>query len=137
MKVATNTTKSATVPPVERASGKLPALLDGIPGQPKPQQPEYTAHQLAGEECVLCGVDLAYANGQQPHGVTEGGHHLNACAPSCAPKNIRIEAADLDDGVALIFKEFGQTIRVAYDPRHLTVERAMSMVQHYVAQATV
>ncbi|MFE7803316.1 hypothetical protein ACFU51_01315 [Streptomyces sp. NPDC057430] len=128
---------AAPVPPVDLTpTGKVPALLGGIPAQPKPQQPAYTPHQLAGEECALCGIDLAYATAQQPHGVTADGHHLNACAPTCAPKNIRIEAADLDDGIALIFKEYGQTIRIAYDPRHITVERALSMTRHYIAQGT-
>ncbi|MFC8274928.1 hypothetical protein ACFUJR_20795 [Streptomyces sp. NPDC057271] len=122
---------SATAP-----TGKLPALLGGIPGQPKTQQPEYTTYQLAGEECALCGTDRAYTDGERLYGVTPEGQRLIACAPTCTPKDIRIEAADLDDGVALIFKEFSQTVRVAYDPRHLTVERALSMAQHYITQAT-
>lgn len=62
------------------------AALTPPSGSPTTATGLYTAAQLLGEECAICGNDLAYADGQRPHSVTADGQQLNACVDSrCAP----------------------------------------------------
>lgn len=74
--------KPATTPrlpeDVTAPTGRPHPLVDVVSAASQP----YTTAQLLGEECALCGNDLAYADGQRPH-PTKDGKQLNACAPPC------------------------------------------------------
>jgi hypothetical protein len=39
-----------------------------------------------------------------------------------------VEQADLDDGIVMIFREFGQRIRMAFDPRRIDEDAALQLL---------
>lgn len=45
---------------------------------------------------------------------------------------VHVIEADLDDGVMMIFKDFGRRIRVAFDPRRITESAALRLLCHYL-----
>lgn len=45
---------------------------------------------------------------------------------------VLIEEADLDDGIVMIFKDFGRRIRMAFDPRRLTESAALQLLCRYL-----
>jgi hypothetical protein len=40
-----------------------------------------------------------------------------------------VEQADLDDGIVMIFREFGQRIRMAFDPRRIDEDAALQLLR--------
>lgn len=45
---------------------------------------------------------------------------------------VLIEEADLDDGIVMIFRDFGRRIRMAFDPRRLTESAALQLLCQYL-----
>lgn len=45
---------------------------------------------------------------------------------------VHVEEADLDDGVVMIFRDFGRRIRMAFDPRRLTESAAIQLLCRYL-----
>ncbi|MER7908241.1 hypothetical protein [Streptomyces sp. NPDC096068] len=45
---------------------------------------------------------------------------------------VHVVEADLDDGIVMIFKEFGRRIRMAFDPRRLTESAALHLLCQYL-----
>ncbi|BAU83310.1 hypothetical protein SLA_2383 [Streptomyces laurentii] len=41
---------------------------------------------------------------------------------------VLVEEADLDDGVVMIFKDFGRRVRMAFDPRWLNESAALQLL---------
>ncbi|MFE2020132.1 hypothetical protein ACFW9O_19065 [Streptomyces sp. NPDC059499] len=98
MNSTTHIPSMATAP-----SGHLPYLVAQAPraasAKAETITTPYTGAQLAGAECAVCTRDLAYADGEQPHSVVNGGQ-LNACAPQCntvstGSPQVTVEDADL------------------------------------------
>ncbi|WP_371588274.1 hypothetical protein [Streptomyces virginiae] len=46
----------------------------------------------------------------------------------CTPKPARIEEATLDEGVPMVWRDFGHKIRAAYDPAQISADRARSFL---------
>ncbi|MFD9445915.1 hypothetical protein ACFWBR_35025 [Streptomyces sp. NPDC060006] len=42
--------------------------------------------------------------------------------------NVRWESADLDAGVPVMYREFGNVVRAAYDPAQISFERAQVLL---------
>lgn len=53
--------------------------------------------------------------------------------------DVHVESVVLDDGVSFMYRDFGQRIRMAYDPRQITEAGAMAAlyvaVPHLAAQS--
>ncbi|MFE7105581.1 hypothetical protein ACFU98_10855 [Streptomyces sp. NPDC057575] len=45
---------------------------------------------------------------------------------------VLVERADLDEGIVMIFKEFGRRVRMAFDPRRITESRALALLCQYL-----
>lgn len=45
---------------------------------------------------------------------------------------VLVERTSLDDGVVMIFKEFGRRVRVAFDPRRITEAVALALLCQYL-----
>ncbi|TXS78645.1 hypothetical protein [Streptomyces sp. sk2.1] len=45
---------------------------------------------------------------------------------------VLVERASLDDGVVMIFKEFGRRVRMAFDPRRISESRALALLCQYL-----
>lgn len=45
---------------------------------------------------------------------------------------VHVMEADLDDGVVMIFKEFGRRVRMAFDPRRLSEAAALQLLCTYL-----
>lgn len=45
---------------------------------------------------------------------------------------VHVVEADLDDGIVMIFKEFGRFVRMAFDPRRLTESAALQLLCRYL-----
>lgn len=45
---------------------------------------------------------------------------------------VLIEEAHLDDGIAMIYKDFGTRVRIAFDPRRIAESFALSLLALYL-----
>ena len=115
MKTAMKAASSAStpgIPPLNLTrTGKVPAVLNGIPGQPKP------AAATSEQSCAYC---------KQPATTGQDGAPYGACAECTVATTLRnitearFEQATLDDGVKLVYKKAGTGLRVGYDPAQIS-----------------
>lgn len=42
---------------------------------------------------------------------------------------VQVEQTDLSDGTAIVYKDYGNLVRMAYDPRQVTEAKAMALLR--------
>lgn len=51
---------------------------------------------------------------------------------AAAEAEIRVESVQLDDRVPVVFRDYGQYIRVAYDPAQITRAKALKILRAHL-----
>jgi hypothetical protein len=46
--------------------------------------------------------------------------------------HVHIEQATLSDGSALVYKDYGNRVRMAYDPSRITEKQATDLLRHFI-----